>query len=304
VLTDKEGAGPNGIRRLTAERGVILAAGAIGSASLLLHNGIGPAQDLSAIGIAPRHDLPGVGHNLHDHLLAGGNVYRARRPVPPSRYQHSESLMYLPRAGATAGTAPELVLACVVLPVVTECFARPAAGEAYTIMYGFTHPRSRGSIRLTSSDPRGAPLIDPNYLAEEYDRAVYLEALDTARALGHSAPLAEWRDSEILPGPACRTAEERNTFLGEAAFTHHHPVGTCRMGHAGDPDAVVGPDLSVRGMIGLYVIDASVIPSITTGPVNAAIIAIAERASDLLRNQAPLPPSDLAPITESSRIPA
>jgi choline dehydrogenase-like flavoprotein len=294
-------AGPTGRRHLTAERGVILSAGSIGSTCLLLQAGIGPAAELSEIGIAPRHDLPGVGRNLHDHLLAGGNVYRSRRPVPPSRYQHSESLMYLPRSGANPAVAPELVLACVVLPVVTECFDRPPVGEAYTIMYGFTHPRSRGSIRLASADPRIAPVIDPNYLAEEYDRTVYLEALDTARAFGHSPAFADWRDSEILPGPPCQSIEARHAFLGKAAFTHHHPVGTCRMGS--DPHAVVGADLQVRGMKGLYVIDASVIPSITTGPVNAAIIAIAERASDLLRGRPVLSPIDLASQQKQAKVP-
>lgn len=290
------------VQQLVAERGVILAAGAIGSTSLLLHAGIGPADELAEIGIAVRHDLPGVGRNLHDHLLSGGNVYRARHPVPPSKYQHSESLMYLPRAGANRAAAPEMVLACVVLPVVTECFPRPDVGEAYTIMYGFTHPRSRGSIRLASADPREMPLIDPNYLAEAYDRAVYLEALETARAFGHSADLADWRDSEILPGPSCRSREDRLAFIERAAYTHHHPVGTCRMGGPADAAAVVGPDLRVRGLEGLYVIDASVIPRITTGPVNAAIIAIAERASDLLRMKKPLTAVDPATAMKSEEI--
>jgi choline dehydrogenase-like flavoprotein len=175
-------------------------------------------------------------------------------------------------------------------------------------MYGFTHPRSRGSIRLASADPAVAPLIDPNYLAEAYDRDVYLEALDTARDLGHGKDLADWRDSEILPGPGCQSADDRRAFLAQAAFTHHHPVGTCKMGSEDDAGAVVGPDLRLRGLEGLYVIDASVIPSITTGPVNAAIIAIAERASDLLRGQSVLRPA-LQPsvpghLPEQSRIPA
>ncbi|MDY0884350.1 GMC oxidoreductase [Dongia soli] len=129
-------------------------------------------------------------------------------------------------------------------------------------------------------------MIDPNYLAETYDREVYLEALEMARQLGHSDALADWRHREMLPGGACQSEADRLMFLQQAAFTHHHPVGTCKMGV--DIDAVVGPDLCVRGMEGLYVIDASVMPSITTGPVNAAVIAIAERASDLLRGRHPL----------------
>lgn len=283
-------AGPVGPVELRAERGVILAAGAIGSPLLLLRAGIGPAAELRRIGIAPRHDLPGVGANLHDHLLAGGNVYRARRDLPPSKYQHSESLMYIERGGGDG--VPELVLACVVAPVTTEMFAAPPFGSAYTLMFGFTHPRSRGRIALRSADPAVAPAIDPNYLAEEYDRAMHMEALDWARALGASAAFADWRAEELLPGPSGMSKAERLAFIAKAAYTHHHPVGTCRMG-PGDgngEEAVVGPDLKLRGLEGLYVIDASIIPRIPTGPINAAIIAIAERASDLLRGRAPLPP--------------
>lgn len=274
-----------GGERLRAERGVILAAGAVASPLLLLRAGIGPAAELAALGIAVRSDLPGVGRNLQDHLLSGGNVYRAKRPLPPSKYQGSESLLYIHRQDD--GAAPELVLACVVAPVVTDCLA-PPEGPAYTLMYGFTRPRSRGTIRLASADPRTAPLIDPNYLAEDYDRAVYLEALDRARALGAAAALDDWRDGEHLPGTACRDEAERLRFLGQAAYTHHHPAGTCRMG--ADVGAVVDFGLQVQGHSGLYVIDASVFPAITTGPINAAIVALAERASDLLRGRSPLSP--------------
>lgn len=277
--------GRDGAAELFAERGVVLAAGTIGTPLLLLRSGIGPADELRALGIAVLQDLPGVGRNLHDHLLSGGNVYRARRPVLASRYQHSESLMYIERPGRSG--APELVLACVVLPVTTEQFAGPPMGEGYTLMFGFTHPRSRGSLRLASADPAAAPLIDPNYLAEEYDRESYLAALKAAQSVGGAAALAEWCEGEVLPGPGVRSKSERQDFLQKAAFTHHHPVGTCKMGAS--EDAVVSPDLRLRGVDGLYVCDASIIPSITTGPVNAAIIAIAERASDLLRGKPTLP---------------
>jgi choline dehydrogenase-like flavoprotein len=265
---------------------IVLAAGTIGSPVLLLRSGIGPAGELQALGIPIQHDLSGVGRNLHDHLLSGGNVYRARRHVPPSRYQNSESLMYVAR-GSNAG-APEMVLACVIAPVATEQFTAPSYGEAYTLMFGFTHPRSRGTIRLASADPRVMPLIDPDYLAEEYDRAIYSEALDLARAVGHAKAFDDWRAEEVLPGRDLTSSADRMTFLAKAAYTHHHPVGTCRMGV--DDAAVVSPDLGLRGIEGLYLCDASVIPSITTGPVNAAIIAIAERCSDLLRKRPVLAP--------------
>ena len=270
---------------LTAARGVILAAGAIGSPLLLLRSGIGPADDLRALSIAVRTHLPGVGRNLQDHLLSGGNVYRARRPIEPSRWQHSESLLYLPYG---PGPAPGLALACVVTPVTTECFAAPAAGEAYTIMAGFTHPQSRGSIRLSSADPQDPPLIDPAYLSAEADREAFLAALDTARALGASAAFDGWRAEELLPGPGCVTRAECLAFLARAAYTHHHPAGTCRMGS--DAEAVVSPNLAVHGHDGLYVIDAAVFPTLTAGPCNAAVIALAERAADLLAGHSPLSP--------------
>ncbi|MEM7224142.1 MAG: GMC family oxidoreductase N-terminal domain-containing protein [Pseudomonadota bacterium] len=273
---------------IAAGRAVLLCGGTVGSPMVLARSGLGPASDLTALGIQVQADLPGVGQNLHDHLLSGGNLYRAKRPVPASKYQHSESLMYLEGDGDRR--APEMVLACVLAPVVTECFEAPAPGKAYTIMFGVTHPRSRGALRLVSADPTAAPVIDPNYLAEAYDRETYVRALERARAVGAAAALGDWRQAELLPGPGVRSEQELTAFLAKAAFTHHHPVGTCRMGS--DELAVVGSDLSVRGVQGLYVIDGSILPSIPTGPINAAIVAIAERASDLLRGKAPLAPFD------------
>jgi choline dehydrogenase-like flavoprotein len=280
----------DGAVTLNADR-IIVATGSIASPCLLMRSGIGPADDLKALGIPVAADLPGVGQNLHDHLLSGGNVYRAKRPVPPSQYQNSESLMYLPRNGATSDSgagAPEMVLACVIAPVATEQFTAPPFGEAYTVMFGFTHPKSRGTIRLASADAKAPPLIDPNYLADPYDRDVYLDALDTARAVGAARALADWRGVEVLPGLDIRTTDAKRDFLEKAAFTHHHPVGTCRMGEG--RDAVVDCAMNVQGIEGLSVCDASVIPSITTGPVNAAIVAIAERYSDLLKGKPPLAP--------------
>jgi len=267
---------------------VIVASGAIGSPCLLMRSGIGPADELRRLGISVAADRTEVGCNLHDHLLSGGNVYRSKRPVPPSKYQNSESLMYIDRAGGNG--APELVLAGVIAPVATEQFTAPPFGEAYTVMFGFTHPRSRGTVRLASADPREKPLIDPNYLAEQYDRDAYLDALDVARAVGAGKALADWRAEEVLPDPSVHDAASKRDFLEKAAFTHHHPVATCRMG--GDSESVVDPTLKVRGVDGLYVCDASIIPAITTGPVNAAIVAIAERFSDLLRGKTPLAPYD------------
>lgn len=253
----------------------ILCAGTIASPLLLMRSGIGPAETLTRTGIACIADHAGVGENLHDHLLTAGNVYRAKRPVPASRLQHSESLTYLDSSDITRKDGvPDIVLGCVAAPAVTECFERPAAGEAYTILSGVTHPTSRG--RIIPSGPRigDPPRIDPAYLSTDHDRRLALHALELARTIGRHSALEEWRAEEIYPGSQCRSETELTAFLERAVMTHHHPVGTCRMGTASG--SVVDADLKVHGFEGLYVVDASVIPSLPSGPINAAILAIAE----------------------------
>lgn len=286
VLVEQDGA----LVSLSADQ-VVLAAGTVGTATLLLRSGIGPAAELADLGIDVRADLPGVGRNLRDHLLAAGNLYEASRPVPPSRWQHSESLLYADGGGvvdAEDGDAPALVLACVTMPVTTECFSAPPIGAAYTLMFGFTHPRSHGVLRLAGTDHRAPPIIDPDYLAEAHDRFRFAEACELARAIGHAPALGPWRSRELLPGPG--DGADRTSFLERAACTHHHPVGTCRMGVGAD--SVVDPGtLGVHGFEALHVVDGSILPSLPTGPTNAAITAIAERASDLIRDRAILPPA-------------
>jgi pyridoxine 4-oxidase len=253
----------------------ILCAGAIATPLLLMRSGIGPAGSLERAGVACVAEHAGVGENLHDHLLTAGNVYRAKKPVPPSRLQHSESLTYLHADDlARADGAPDIVLGCVAAPTVTECFERPAMGTAYTILSGVTHPTSRGRITLTGPGVADPPSIDPRYLSTEHDRRLARLALDRARMVGHHPALAEWCAEEIYPGIDCRSDADLEAFLERAVMTHHHPVGTCRMGRAAD--SVVDADLQLHGFEHLYVVDASVIPAITSGPVHAAVLAIAE----------------------------
>lgn len=260
-----------GVDQILAADRIVLCGGTVASPLLLMRSGIGDPVVLCQAGITCRHDLPQVGRNLHDHLLAAGNVYRAGRPVPPSRLQHSESLMYLHSDDPSrADGSPDVALACVVLPVVTEAFARPAVGEAYTIMCGVTHPTSRGSIRPGGPSVTDMPLIDPAYLSTDADRRCFRAALRLAREVGRAGPLGDWNDGEILPGAGVGADADVDAFLARAAMTHHHPVGTCGLGD------VVDGSLKVQGLDGLHVVDASVIPAITTGPVNAAVVAIAE----------------------------
>jgi pyridoxine 4-oxidase len=165
-------------------------------------------------------------------------------------------------------------LACVAAPTVTECFERPAMGSAYTILSGVTHPTSRGRITLTGPEVTDPPSIDPEYLSTDHDRRLARKALDLARMVGHQPALGRWRAEEIYPGIDCRSDADLDAFLERAVMTHHHPVGTCRMGRAAG--SVVDADLKLHGFEGLYVVDASVIPAITSGPIHAAVLAIAE----------------------------
>ncbi len=265
-------AGPAGSLEIAADT-IIVSAGSLESPALLMRSGIGPEDVLAEAGVNCRIVSPEIGRNLQDHLLGAGNLYASRRPVPPSRLQHSESMAYM-RAGALrCDGCPEIVVGCGVAPIVSECFTPPAAGTAYSLLFGVTNPSSRGSLRITGPEP-GSPLrIDPAYLQSERDRRLFREALSAAREIGHRPELDVWRERELLPGKL-DTQAGMDAFIAQAAITHHHPAGTCRMGK--DDRSVVDADLGLRGLDNLYVVDASVIPSLTAGPIHAAVLAIAE----------------------------
>ncbi len=254
---------------------VILSAGSVADPLLLMRSGIGDADILRQAGVDCILDRREIGRNLHDHLLGAGNVYRAKKPVPPSKLQISESLMYLNGEDPTiAEGRPDVVLGCVIGPAASECFTAPAPGEAYTLLFGVTHPTSRGHLAITGPGIGDRPMIDPAYMQTDHDRRLFRRALDYARMVGHGAEMEEWRAEEVLPGKAAMSEAEIDAFIAKAVITHHHPVGTCRMG--ADEAAPVDADLKFRGLDNLYVVDASVIPSITSGPVHAAVLAIAE----------------------------
>lgn len=262
---------------VSADR-IVLCGGAVSTPLILMRSGIGDAGVLKRAGIDCAIENREIGANLQDHLLALGTVYRSKKPVPPSRLQHSESLMYLHSDDpARADGSPDMVLACVVAPSVAHGLSAPPYGSAYTILCGVTHPTSRGQIRLAGPDRDTPPIINPRYLETAQDRATFRQAFRIGRAVGHHTALGEWRDAEVLPGPATQSDDEIDAFIARAASTHHHPCGTCRMGR--DATAVVGPDLKLNGLDNLFVVDASVIPRIPSGPINAAVVAIAEHWS-------------------------
>ena len=245
---------------------VLLCAGAIDSPRLLMLSGIGPADELRALDIGVAADLPDVGRHLEDHLLLAGVAYQARRDVPGSRYNHADALLYVPQANAEE--SPDLLIMCLSLPFVRPTVG-PLASPAYVLVPCHLRPRSRGSVKLASSNPLAPALIDPNYLSAPDDLEVLARGIDIARDIGAAAAFDDWRAQEIYPGPGWANATDRHGFIRRATDSFHHPIGTCRIG------TVVDEALYVKGIAGLRVIDASVLPGLPAAMINAAVTAVA-----------------------------
>ena len=263
--------------RVRASREVILSAGSVESPKILMLAGIGASSELSKEGIATRSELPGVGKNLQDHLLGAGAVYEASRPLPLSHFQHGEGMQYLKTDSALS--MADVLLMFVTVPFASYAFAPPPA-NCYTILPCIMQPQSMGSIGLRSANPEDAPVINPNYFEEPSDLASMLKGFEIAREIGAHSELSDWRAREVYPDEKWRSSAERDQFVRQSANTFFHPVGTCAMGNL--QESVVDTELRVRGVDNLRVVDASVIPRIPNAPTNAAVMAIAERAADLI----------------------
>ena len=287
-------------RRAFARAEVLLAGGAVNSPQLLQLSGIGPAALLAAHGIPVAADLPGVGENLQDHLNAR---VVARIASCPTLNETSRSLPRQALAGLAWLLARRGPLMMGAGPI--GLFARTREGPAtpdvqYHFMAGSLdrpgapmhdfpgasiacvpcRPESRGSIRIRSADPAEPPRIQPNYLATDNDRTTLIEGLRIARRLFSTAAMRPFVAGEAIPGPGVQTSEEWLAYIRAKAGTGFHASGTCRMGS--DPMSVVDPALRVRGVGGLRVVDASVMPSVVSGNTNAATIMIAEKAAEMI----------------------
>jgi len=258
-----------------ADAEVVLGAGAVDSPRLLLLSGVGPAAELEAAGVTVVHDLPGVGRNLHDHPLCGV-VYEATQPIPAAQTNHAETSMQWRSDESLTG--PDMQLMFIHVPFHLPHLTTPANSFTFGIA---TVPEARGSIRLAGPDPSTAPLIDPNYLGAESDVQRMLHGLSVVREIAASAPFRPWRGRELLPGPGVDDEPALRAFLAHATGTYYHPVGSCAMGTGFE--AVVDPELRVRGLTGLRVADASIMPRIVSVNTNAATIMIGEKAADLIR---------------------
>ena len=282
--------------RAAAAREVILSGGAINSPQILMLSGVGPADHLKALDIPVVADLPGVAENLQDHLLAGAQ-YECKQPISMATAETLKNfagyLLFkkgplssnIAEAGAFLKTraelkAPDLELLIAPTYYMNHGFSNPE-GHGFAIGIALMHPESRGHIRLRSADAFEPPIIEPNYLASESDLEVIVEGVKIARHLVETKPLAIYKGAEKWPGPQATNDEGIREFLRETVETIYHPVGTCKMG--ADPMAVVDSSLRVRGLEGLRVVDASIMPTQITGHTNAAVMMIAEKAADMIR---------------------
>jgi choline dehydrogenase len=281
-----------------AKREVILCGGAVQSPQLLLLSGIGPGDYLRQQGIPQLAELTGVGENLQDHL-AVPIVYRCTRRIGLHR---SETLLNLLRwrmfgsgpltscvaeAGGFVKTRPELARPDIQLlfaPAfhVDHGFTQPE-GDGFSIGVTLLRPRSRGNIRLCSTDAQEGPMIRANYLVDHADVAPLVAGVKLARRIAQSKAFEPFRGKELMPGPKEQSDDEIAIAARKTVETLYHPVGTCRMGS--DNRAVVDERLRVRGIEGLRVADASVMPAIVGGNTNAPTMMIAEKAAEMIREE-------------------
>ena len=252
---------------------VVVSGGTIGSPQLLLLSGVGPAEHLREHGIDVVADVPGVGANLHDHLLSPV-ILSAERPIgPPSPGLPAcqTHLFWRSRPGLPV---PDIQPIHFMVPMYEPWMEGPENG--ITLLGGMVRPASRGTLRLTGAAPEDPVALDPNILACDADLESLVAAVELCRRIGGADALAEWGVTERYPGPSV----DLRAYARRTAITYHHQVGTCKMGT--DEAAVVDPRLRVRGIEGLRVADASIMPAVTTGNTNAPSIMIGERAAEFV----------------------
>ncbi|MFV0128193.1 GMC family oxidoreductase [Streptomyces sp. HMX112] len=270
-------------RLIEARREVVVCAGAVDTPRLLLHSGIGPRQDLRALGIPVTHDLPGVGENLLDHPESV-IVWETDGPIPENSAMDSDAGLFVRRDPESEG--PDLMFHFYQIPFTDNPerlgYQRPAHGVSMTP--NIPKPRSRGRLYLTSADPEVKPALDFRYFTDEddYDGRTLVDGIRLAREIARTEPLARWLKREVCPGPEVTGDEELSEYARKAAHTVYHPAGTCRMGAVDDEQAVVGPDLRVRGLEGIRIADASVFPTIPAVNPMIGVLMVGEKCADLL----------------------
>jgi choline dehydrogenase-like flavoprotein len=282
---------------------VLLSAGAINSPQLLMLSGIGPKQHLSDVGIETKVDLPGVGQNLQDHLdailqhrtnvAAGyGLAFRAIPGYIKGAFQYlfgrkgmlSSNVAEAGGFDKTSYASETEDIQYHFLPAILHDHGRKTvAGYGYGLHICHLYPESRGEIRLKSADPSDAAVIDPQFLTNDNDKKVMIDAVKKGRKILGSHEFDQYNSTEILPGKDIQSDEDILAFIRKRAETIYHPVGTCKMGAVDDETTVVDSELKVKGVESLRVVDASVMPTLIGGNTNAPTIMIAEKIADVIK---------------------
>jgi choline dehydrogenase len=257
---------------------VILSAGTFDSPKLLMLSGIGDAEHLKALGIPVVADLPGVGQNLQDHPVVSVAQEATQDLHTACTSSIAEAGLFLQTEG-NLDAAPDLQFLFGPVVLVPPGYAHSDLG--FTSFVCLTHPQNIGSVSLRSPDPKDAPMFQMNYLQSEADVQKLVTGIKLLRNLFGASAFDEFRGKEIAPGADKQSDEALVAYVRETCSTVWHPVGTCKMGT--DPMAVVDPELRVHGIKGLRVVDASIMPTITTGNTNAPTIMIGEKAADLIK---------------------
>ena len=306
-----------GVKKIiSAEREVILCGGVINSPQLLNLSGIGDPDELGQLAIGVKLPLRGVGKNLQDHMSAGV-TYLRKEPGPLHKSMRLDRIArelgnayFLGRGIATdlpsGGMAflksnpdeklPDVQLIPISAPMTAAPYLAPFSksyDDGFAIRAVVLRPESRGYVRLTSANPARAPMIVQNFLATDRDRQTMRAAVRIARDVGRQTPLKGFVAKEMTPSANGYSDADIDAHVNATGISVHHPLGTCKMGRASDPMAVVGPDLRVLGIDGLRVVDASVMPDLIGGNINAPVIMIAEKAADMIQGRQPLSPSQM-----------
>lgn len=269
---------------LRANEEIVLSAGAFDTPKLLMLSGVGPAEPLGMLGVPVVSDVIGVGENLLDHP-EGVITWESKHPVPDETANYYEAGLFA-NVDPDSGD-PDLMFHFGLEPfdMHTRPLGYPTAENAFSITPNVTRARSRGTVRLRSADPEAPPAIDFRYFTdpEGYDERIMVEGVWLARELAASGALSEWVERELAPGPSAQSFEELSEYVRTTANTVYHPAGTARMGAPDDPDAVVDPELRVRGVEGLRVADASVFPNMISVNPCITCMMVGEKAADLIR---------------------
>jgi len=265
------------LKKVYADREVILSAGALESPHLLLNSGIGNPEHLKEFGKPVIVDLPGVGENFHNHVLTG-LIAETREPVTPGKLNTSEAALFT--KSDPGYTVPDLQFNFVHLPF--DIIIGQSNPNSVSLIPGLQRPLSRGWVRLASSDPLEKPLLNPNYLAVDHDVQRMKQMIVIGREIFATRAFSKvLTGRELLPGPNVKSDDDLLAFVRERSDSYHHQAGSCKMGL--DRMAVVDPSLRVYGVDGLRIADASVMPAIVTGNIHTGILMIAEKGADLIK---------------------